>query len=207
MLAEIYLEMGFAEKCRDMLATMQRQLIQRPGDYEYMFAQVQLAAGQYDDARKQMEAAVAMARRARTERALSTVENLVRGTPLFDVNPQQGNYAGAVFDRRDLVSDLRREAQFNFELGLMLIEMGKPKEASEAFVAALDASPRFPYWRPIVEYYCKLIPNVKLPPNPPPYLPEDELTQKFERRQKEVQPPAPKAGDPKASEKAPPTKK
>jgi hypothetical protein len=147
-------------------------------------AQVLLAAGQYDGARQQLEQSLAEIRSGRIQKGLDTVDGMIRGAPFLGPT-QQGGLGGPIVAREELFNELTREARLGFELGLILIEMGKPRDAVKAFVAALEAYPRAIIYRPIMDYYVDLIKkagisDVKLPPDPAVYVQDDELSIKFE---------------------------
>lgn len=189
---EVYLELGFAEKAQDQLNLLEPNALQRAGDLQYLNAQVLLAAGQYDSARLQMEQSLAEIRNARIRMGLDVADGVLRGAPLL-APTQQGQLAGPIIAREELIGELSREARLNFELGLLLIEMGKPKDAVKSFVASLEAFPRSTIYRPIMEYYAALIPGSKLPPEMPIYVFDDEFEVKFD----------PPAAPAKEAEKAP----
>jgi tetratricopeptide (TPR) repeat protein len=140
-----------------------------------------LASGSYDRAREMYSAAINDMRGRRVQLALTSSERLfgVFGpTSLLDQFPD-GRYAGVFPDRTDFFLELQRESKTGFELGLLLIEMGKPQEAIKAFKEALEAYPRNP-WLPIMRYYAKFIPGAKLPEIPDLAFEADELKVKFD---------------------------
>lgn len=175
---ETYLELGFAEKAQEHLNLLQPNALQRKGDLQYLNAQVLLAAGQYDAARTQLEQSLAEVRTARIEKGLTTVDGILRGMPFLQPTPQ--GMAGPIVAREEIFTELSRESRLQFEIGLLLIEMGKPKDAVKSFVGSLESFPRAIIYRPIMEYYASLIPGSKLPPEPPVYIADDDLLVKFD---------------------------
>jgi tetratricopeptide (TPR) repeat protein len=179
---EMYLELGFAEKAQEQLSLLGPNALPRKGDLQYLNAQVLLAAGQYDSARAQMEQSLAEIRGNRIEKGLNIMDGLLRGSPFLA--PSQQGLTGPLMGGGEIFSELVREAQLNFELGLLDIEMGKPKEAIKAFTASIDAYPRLIHYRPIMEFYIDKmvkagISDAKLPPEPPIYVADDDLAIKF----------------------------
>jgi tetratricopeptide (TPR) repeat protein len=180
---EMYLELGFAEKAQEHLNLLPPNALPRKGDLQYLNAIVLLAAGQYDNARQALEQALSEIRMARLEKGLNAVDGLLRGAPLLSMSDQ--GPTGPIVARMEIVDDLGREARLGFELGLVFIEMGKPRDAVKAFNAALEAYPRATIYRPIMDYYVDLmkkagLSDAKLPPDPPVYVQEDELSVKFD---------------------------
>jgi tetratricopeptide (TPR) repeat protein len=192
---EMNLELGFAEKAQENLNLLPPNALPRKGDLQYLNAMVLLAAGQHEGARQAMEQSLAEIRTARISKGIDMVDGLLRGAPFFATGPE--GPVGPVVTREELILEMQREARLGFEIGLLLIEMGKPKDALKAFTQALETFPRAILYRPIMEYYAELmrkagVPDVKLPPDPPVYVMDDELAVKFD------QPAAPQADEKKA---------
>jgi tetratricopeptide (TPR) repeat protein len=199
---ETYLELGFAEKAQENLHLLEPNSFQRPGDLQYVNAMVLLAAGQYDAAKTQLDQSLEQIRSNRLKKGLDTAEGFLRGAPLLQMSER--GPAGAIMTTSEIFGDLAREANLQFEIGLLLLEMGKPKDAIKSFAASLETYPRDTVHRPIMEYYAVLVPgSVKLPPEPPVYIFDDEFSIKFDP------PPAPKDAPKKADDakKAEPPKK
>ena len=204
---EMYLELGLAEKAQENLNLLAPGALPRKGDLQYLNAQVLLAAGQYDAAKGQYEQAITEIRNARIQKGLDAVDGILRGSAFLA--PTQQGLTGPVVSREEVVNELSREARLSFELGLLLIEMGKPKDALKAFVSALEAFPRATIYRPIMDYYVELMKragmsDAKLPPDPPVYVLDDDLVVKFDPAADAKQPVKP-ADAPKTEAKKPET--
>jgi tetratricopeptide (TPR) repeat protein len=178
IIAQIYLNLGFADKAREQLDAFQAERLPS-GYYHYFAAQVQLAAGDYENAKGLMEKSLAELRKSRMDKMFGAVENALRGVGLLEVRDR--SLFWPVSERNDLLNDVMAESKMSFEYGLLLLEIGNSKEALKAFDAALKVWPRMA-WYPIIRFYEKAIPNIPkeaLAQEPPLFDPEWELEVKF----------------------------
>lgn len=153
--AGLYLFVGQPEKALERLRSVPPTSNLAPGERDWLMAQIRIVNGQFEEASKLLEHAIAEIRGRRSDRFVAALDGRVR----------MGLNAAMPIEAYRVINDLEREANFWFQLGLVRVEMGKPGLMPEAFERALALSPHFAL-RPIIEYYWPLATDKPLPAEP-----------------------------------------
>ncbi|MFO0946109.1 MAG: hypothetical protein U1D30_09210 [Planctomycetota bacterium] len=147
---------GNLQKAQDRLITIKGSPALPPGEWDFLMSQIRLGNGQLNEARDHLEHAIAEVRGIRAGRSLSAMETRVR----------MGRVINFPFEINQSLSEIEREANYWFILGLVRIELGEPSLMPQAFAKTLMLSPHFTL-RPVIEYYWPLATKEKLEPEPP----------------------------------------
>ena len=162
-LIDLYCQVGQADRAQELLGTTQQlndpALETEPGMALYRQARVQLLLGNYAVAQQLYPQAIYNLRSVTTRQALETA---TAGTLIGDLKLATRVSLG-------IPSLLATEATWEVELGLILLEAGRPKEAAEAFTRALTLGPVVAA-RPLVAYYLE---QMGKPVPPPPADPRE----------------------------------
>jgi len=167
-LAQLYVRIGepgdLTRGAERELQNMQSGGDMRPGAVEDLWATVKLMQGDYTEARRFLEAAIAKTRNTIAQEALLGLTN----------NLRQGGILGmAFFTPATSIEDAERQAQLEFRLGMLQLEAGEPQEAARHFKQALAVREDNAF-RPLIGFYLERITGEKLEPLPEP--PKDEDT-------------------------------
>lgn len=201
----VHMLVGELQKAQDRLITIKGSPALPPGEWDWLMAQIRLANGQLTEARDHLEHAIAEVRGLRAGRSLNAMETRVR----------MGRVINFPFEINQSLSEIEREANYWFVLGLVRIELGEPNLMPQAFAKTLALSPHFTL-RPVIEYYWPLATEEKLEPEPPAVdlttqiareFPAEEQGEKKDEKDSPPSPPADKETTPSANTSEAPEKK
>ncbi|MDB5352921.1 MAG: hypothetical protein JWN86_4168 [Planctomycetota bacterium] len=150
-LVSLYCRSGQPEKANDHLAGAGRvlddpALYSGPGSPTNTHGLVNLLLGFYDTTATFWNRAIVQAHRAETDQCLSVAREILTGQPLAATQ--------ATLELTGQGGLVETQANWEFELGLCLIESGDPVEAGKHFSRALLLNPRL-VTRPLIEDYLK----------------------------------------------------
>ncbi len=154
-----YLDVGQGRKAQEILEL--ESIKQYPnlqvGEFEFFYATIYLLQGDSTNANKILEQAIAMIRATRAKSAIDSVDNVLRYGNIEPI-PEDSfiKFHDSIF----------RESHYLFYLGIIKIELGKPKEAVELFEKALELMPNYPF-RAVISNYVELIAGKKIDPTAP----------------------------------------
>lgn len=192
----LYLTMGFPDKALQPLQQMRTQQRQfAAGEWSWLWGQIQLLQGQYAEAVKSVDTALA---ELRAGKVMAMIEG-------FDRRARDGELLGVFGESSTMGNDVDREARYLFTAGLLRLEMGEPDQALKSFKKCLELYPRYGY-RTVIGGYWPLLTDDKMPPIPEYDFEKSEIKARFPKPSATAKPadgkPAPAATKPAETKKA-----